>query len=131
MLRAALIGLVVISGYVVRPVLVPLVAALLMAPGLLRLMAAVPQKDGTHSPRLLTNVELPVYSVLIPLRDEAAMVPMLKRAMAALDYPPEKLDIKFVVESRRPPTVAAVEAGLDDPLFRMVLVPDGPPRTKP
>jgi cellulose synthase/poly-beta-1,6-N-acetylglucosamine synthase-like glycosyltransferase len=82
-------------------------------------------------PRLLSDAELPIYSVLIPLRDEAGMVPMLRRAMGALDYPPEKLDIKFVVESRSPPTVSAVEAGLDDPLFRMVLVPDGPPRTKP
>lgn len=130
-LLVALIGLVVLSGYLVRPILIPLVAALLMAPGLLRLLAAVPHRDETPSPRLLTDVELPVYSVLIPLRDEAAMVPMLKRAMAALHYPPEKLDIKFVVESRSQPTVAAVEHILGDPMFRMVVVPDGKPRTKP
>ena len=59
------------------------------------------------------------------------MVPMLHRAMWALDYPPEKLDIKFVVESRSAPTIAAVEQVLDDPCFRLVVVPDGPPRTKP
>jgi len=131
MLLTSLIALVMISGYVARPVLIPMVAALLMAPGLMRLLAAVPRADRSPSPRLLTDAELPIYSVLIPLRDEAAMVPMLKRAMTALDYPPEKLDIKFVVESRSRPTVVAVEHTLADPVFRMVVVPDGKPRTKP
>jgi hypothetical protein len=130
-LLALLIALVMISGYVARPVLIPLVATLLMAPGLMRLLAAIPHSNRTPPARLLTDAELPVYSVLIPLRDEAAMVPMLKRAMAAIDYPPEKLDIKFVVEKRSRPTVIAVEQILGDPMFRMVVVPDGKPRTKP
>src|SRR3569623_997438 len=119
-LLGALIGLVMISGYVGRPVLIPVVAALLMAPGLLRLLAAIPHKDRTATVRLLTDAELPIYSVLIPLRDEAAMVPILKRAMAALDYPAEKLDIKIVVESRSQPTLAAVDQLLGDPIIRMV-----------
>ncbi|HEX9596157.1 MAG TPA: hypothetical protein VF982_04705, partial [Anaerolineales bacterium] len=33
------------------------------------------------------NALLPHYSVLIPLRDEAAMVPQLFSAMRGLDYP--------------------------------------------
>jgi cellulose synthase/poly-beta-1,6-N-acetylglucosamine synthase-like glycosyltransferase len=126
-----MIGLVLAAGLVARPVLVPIVAAVLMTPGLLRIAAAWPQRRHRPEPRLLEDSELPLYSVLIPLRDEAARVPMLYRAMRALDYPPEKLDIKFVVESRSAPTVAAVEAVLGDPSFRMVVVPDGPPRTKP
>jgi cellulose synthase/poly-beta-1,6-N-acetylglucosamine synthase-like glycosyltransferase len=130
-LLAALIGLVMISGYVGRPLLIPIVAALLMTPGLLRLLASIPRDPGGVNARMLTDAELPIYTVLIPLRDEAAMVPMLKRAMAALDYPAEKLDIKFVVESRSRPTVIAVEQVLDDPMFRLVVVPDGKPRTKP
>lgn len=36
-----------------------------------------------------------------------------------------------MVEARSAPTVAAVEAVLGDPRFRMVLVPDAAPRTKP
>ena len=31
------------------------------------------------------------------------------RAMSAIDYPPHRLDIKFVVEAKSPETVAAVE----------------------
>ena len=130
-LLAVLIVLVMMSGYVGRPVLIPIVAALLMAPGVLRLLAAIPRKGKATTARLLTDADLPVYSVLIPLRDEAAMVPMLRRAMTALDNPAEKLDIKFVVESRSRPTVVALEQVLGDPMFRMVVVPDGKPRTKP
>jgi len=127
---AATVVLVMMAGLVARPVLVPVVALLLMAPGLLRLLASLPQPPSRPVP-LLGDDELPPYSVLIPLRDEAAMVPMLHRAMAALDYPAEKLDIKFVVEERSAPTVAAVREVLGDAIFRLVLVPDGAPRTKP
>ena len=130
---AALFGLIVLvlaAGLVARPVLVPVVALLLMTHGLLRLFAAVPQ-PVREPPRLLADTELPFYTVLIPLRDEAAMVPMLHRAMSALDYPPEKLDIKFVVESRSAPTVAAVKRLLGDARFRLVVVPDCKPHTKP
>jgi cellulose synthase/poly-beta-1,6-N-acetylglucosamine synthase-like glycosyltransferase len=69
--------------------------------------------------------------VLIPLHNEAAMVPQLYAAMAALDYPAERLDIKFVVEARSADTIAAVRAGLRDPRFSLVTVPDALPRTKP
>jgi cellulose synthase/poly-beta-1,6-N-acetylglucosamine synthase-like glycosyltransferase len=122
--------LVMLSGVIVRPLLIPVVALLLMAPGLLRLAAAVPV---THElpVRPLRDEQLPLYSVLIPLRDEAQMVPMLKRAMSAIDYPPHLLDIKFVVEAKSPETVAAVEYVLDQPQFRMVVVPQSAPHTKP
>jgi cellulose synthase/poly-beta-1,6-N-acetylglucosamine synthase-like glycosyltransferase len=128
---AGLIALVMAAGLIARPFLVPVVAGLLMAPGLMRLLAAFPSRRRPGRVRLLSDAELPVYSVLIPLRDEAAMVPLLARGMAALDYPSEKLDIKFVVEERSAPTVAAVEGVLDNPAFRLVVVPDGAPRTKP
>lgn len=122
--------LVMLSGIIARPFLIPLVALLLMAPGLLRLVAAIPQADDRPT-RPLRDTELSLYTVLIPLRDEAHMVPMLKSAMAAIDYPPHLLDIKFVVEAKSPATVAAVEHVLDQPQFRIVVVPQGAPHTKP
>lgn len=131
---AAVLGaiflLVVLSGIVARPFLIPIVAFLLMTPGLLRLAAALPG-PAARPVRPLRHTELPIYSVLIPLRDEAQMVPLLKRAMAAIDYPPHLLDIKFVVEAKSPETVAAVEHVLGEPQFRMVVVPRGAPHTKP
>ncbi|HZY50249.1 MAG TPA: glycosyltransferase family 2 protein [Devosia sp.] len=128
---AGLVALVMAAGLIARPLLVPVVAVLLMAPGLLRLLAAFPARRRHRPSPRLSDAQLPVYSVLIPLRDEARMVPLLARAMAALDYPSEKLDINFVVEERSAPTIAAVEQILGNPAFRMVVVPDGPPRTKP
>ncbi|MEO7222401.1 MAG: glycosyltransferase family 2 protein, partial [Devosia sp.] len=122
--------LVMLSGIIARPFLIPIVAALLMAPGLLRLAAALPEPEE-QPVQPLSDAELPHYSVLIPLRDEAQMVPMLKRAMSAIDYPPHLLDIKFVVEAKSPETVTAVERVLDQPQFRMVVVPQGAPHTKP
>lgn len=124
------IVLVMTAGIIWRPVLVPITALILMVPGLMRLLAALPQRHRDMPP-LLGDDELPVYSVLIPLRDEAQMVPMLAQAMRALDYPPHKLDVKFVVEAKSPETVAAVQAVLGDPRFRMVVVPEAKPATKP
>ncbi|MEQ1770037.1 MAG: glycosyltransferase [Devosia sp.] len=129
----ALCGLIVLAmaaGTINRPILVPICAALLLGPALLRLVAAIPLPPKPPV-RLLADWELPIYSVLIPLRDEARMIPMLRRAMSALDYPPEKLDIKFVVESVSTETILAVRDVLDDPRFRLVVVPHGPPHTKP
>ncbi|MBI4921977.1 MAG: glycosyltransferase [Devosia nanyangense] len=125
------IGLVMAAGLVARPVLMPIVALLLMAPGLLRLLAAIPPRSVVPPPTLLDDMDLPVYTVLVPLRDEAGMVPMLQRGLSALDYPAERLDIKFVVEARSPETIAAVRDILGDPRFRLVVVPEGAPHTKP
>ena len=119
-----------LAGAILRPFLIPVVAVVLMAPGMLRLAAAVPGRSSPE-PAKLAECDLPVYSVLIPLRDEAHMVPLLRQAMGALDYPPHLLDIKFVVESKSPQTVRAVEQVLDDPRFRIIEVPPGPPNTKP
>jgi cellulose synthase/poly-beta-1,6-N-acetylglucosamine synthase-like glycosyltransferase len=126
----AVILLVMLSGAIARPFLIPLVALLLMAPGLMRIFAAVPGR-GEPEVEALADDELPTYSVFIPLRDEAQMVPMLARAMSAIDYPSSRLDIKFVVEAKSPDTVSAVERVLGDPRFRMVVVPQGAPHTKP
>ncbi|MFG1358971.1 glycosyltransferase [Xanthobacter pseudotagetidis] len=74
---------------------------------------------------------LPLYSVLVPLYREAASVPRLVRALAALDYPPEKLDIKLVVEEDDGATRAAIAACRLPPWFAEVAVPAIGPRTKP
>ena len=91
-----------------------------------------PPRDGPSRRRSRPDdAELPVYSVLIPLRNEAQMVPQLFAAMWALDYPAERLDIKFVVEAASAETVEAVRSRLGDPRVSLVVVPDALPRTKP
>jgi len=129
---AALTLVAALAPFWFKPLFVPLVGILLVVPALFRLLAAcrrvLPESDPPPPPG---DADLPIYSVLIPLRDEAQMVPLLERAMRALDYPPEKLDIKFVVEECSDTTVEAVHRILDEPRFELVVVPDAPPRTKP
>jgi cellulose synthase/poly-beta-1,6-N-acetylglucosamine synthase-like glycosyltransferase len=70
---------------------------------------------------------LPVYSILVPVYREAGMIAQLARALAALDYPPDRLDVRLVVEEDDGETAAAAfAAGLN-----VVVVPPGRPRTKP
>ena len=131
-LGAVAMALSAMTPFNLSLIFLPASVALLLAPAVMRLMAAMsrngPQKTD---PLALGDDELPVYTVLIPLRDEAGMVPMLARAMLALDYPPEKLDIKFVVEAGSLDTIAAVKRVLRAGPFGLIAVPDCLPRTKP
>ncbi|HEV7718483.1 MAG TPA: hypothetical protein VGO70_05835 [Arsenicitalea sp.] len=82
------IAVTAISPFWLGPELLPVVGAVLIIPALLRLYAAVmPTPSAAAEAPPLSDAELPVYSVLIPLCDEHQMVPQLQRAMAALDYP--------------------------------------------
>jgi cellulose synthase/poly-beta-1,6-N-acetylglucosamine synthase-like glycosyltransferase len=128
---AGLAALAVFAPAAIEAVLMPLIGMVLIVPALFRLVASLADADAGRTDPPLTDAELPVYSVLIPLRDEANMVPLLQRAMRALSYPPEKLDIKFVVEARSTETIAAVRLLLADPRFDLIVVPEAPPLTKP
>jgi cellulose synthase/poly-beta-1,6-N-acetylglucosamine synthase-like glycosyltransferase len=74
---------------------------------------------------------LPVYSVLVPLFDEAAVLPRLIKALGALDYPDSRLDIHLIVESVDDETRRHLASIRLPAHFRTVVVPDCQPRTKP
>ncbi len=60
-------------------------------------------------------VNLPVYTILVPLKDEASMVPQLLKRLRALEYPAEKLDIKLVAEVTDTSTISALaKEGVND-----------------
>lgn len=113
--------------------LAPLWIGLVLLPTVLRLFAlAIPPEPPIGGELGAQDREaLPVYSVLVPLRDEVEVVEQLCSALGGIDYPPEKLDVIFVVETRSPTTVAAVHRHLNDARFSIVEVPDALPRTKP
>lgn len=127
---------VLVSGLLLAPFLaqiwlLPVACLILIVPACIRLAAIftpLARRPAAHRP---PDEELPEYSVLVPLHNEVAMVPQLFAAMQALDYPAERLDIKFVVEACSSDTLAAVRAALGDPRFSLVAVPDAMPRTKP
>jgi hypothetical protein len=79
----------------------------------------------------LADADLPVYTVLVPLRREAAVVPQLLKALSALDYPAAKLDIKLLLEADDPETGPALARIPLPARFEVITVPPGGPRTKP
>ncbi|HEX2017070.1 MAG TPA: glycosyltransferase [Solirubrobacteraceae bacterium] len=81
--------------------------------------------------RALDERRLPTFTVLVPLYREAAVVGKLTGAVAQLDYPRTKLDVKLLLEADDEETLAAVQALDLPPNFRTVIVPDAPPKTKP
>jgi cellulose synthase/poly-beta-1,6-N-acetylglucosamine synthase-like glycosyltransferase len=130
---AILVILSAVAPLTAELVVLPTLGLLILVPAIFRLVAAMTRHETAASlaAPALDDADLPVYSVLIPLCDEAHMVQQLVRAMTAIRYPPEKLDIKFVVEARSESTIDAVEAVLADPRFELIVVPDAEPRTKP
>ncbi|HVT55949.1 MAG TPA: glycosyltransferase [Xanthobacteraceae bacterium] len=79
----------------------------------------------------LPDQGLPCYTIVIALYREARIVGQLVDALKRLDYPPEKLDIKFVCERDDSATVEALNALYLDPRFEILLAPESGPRTKP
>ncbi len=73
----------------------------------------------------------PVYTVLVPLYKERNVARNILISLNKLDYPHDKLDVKFLLEADDPDTLQALkEAGI--PAYAEVLVvPLGQPKTKP
>ena len=74
---------------------------------------------------------LPVYTILVPLYREAAVVGKLVHSIAQFDYPPTKLDVKLLVEEDDDETLARLRELDLPPYFKLVVVPDSLPKTKP
>ncbi|WP_409567653.1 glycosyltransferase family 2 protein [Methylobacterium sp. J-030] len=105
--------------------------SLFLAMTVFRLAAVAIKAPVTVEAPPLADTALPVYTVLVPLYREAAVVPALLRALAALDYPPAKLDIKLLVEAGDRETRAALAPIALPARFEVITVPPGSPRTKP
>ncbi len=112
-----------------------LLACLFLSVGLARVVVVcmpMPALITRHiDPSRAADENLPAYSVLVPIYDEAAMVPQLVRSLAALDYPHDKLQVLILAEADDEATLRALEA-TDLPAFiEVVRVPPSHPRTKP
>jgi cellulose synthase/poly-beta-1,6-N-acetylglucosamine synthase-like glycosyltransferase len=74
---------------------------------------------------------LPIYTIICALYREAPVVDRLVAAIQALDYPPEKLDVKFVLEADDRETQSALARLRLGPPFEIIIAPAIGPRTKP
>jgi glycosyltransferase XagB len=96
-------------------------------------IAATVAAVGRPNSRLqhLEDFELPIYSVVAPLKGEANIVGRLVEALDALDYPKRKLDIKIVVERDDVETLTALAAMRLPSRYDIIVAPPGNPGTKP
>ena len=125
---APALSVAALGGLLAIPFLfVVLLRVFALAEGLFRRRAFTSVSDG---PRTGAD-QLPPYSILVPLYDEAEILPDLIDALRSLDYPAARLEIMLILESVDHATQLAAAALDLPPQFRIVVVPDTNPRTKP
>jgi cellulose synthase/poly-beta-1,6-N-acetylglucosamine synthase-like glycosyltransferase len=105
-------------------------AAVFLTWAALRVFACFARRRVEHKPQI-SDRELPVYTILIPLYREAEIVAELVEAISALNYPREKLDVKLIFEPDDTETIAAAKQIKLDPCFELVTAPLLGPQTKP
>jgi glycosyltransferase XagB len=90
--------------------------------------------DEDATPEELARLDeraLPVYTVLVPLFREAAVLNQLVNSIESLDYPRRKLDVRLLCEEDDPETIEAIQTLDLPPHFEMIVVPRSDPQTKP
>lgn len=79
----------------------------------------------------LNEEDLPVYTILVPLYKESNVADSIMKAIESLDYPKDKLDVKFLLESDDTETMKAIaDHGVPD-YGEVIVAPDAMPKTKP
>ncbi|MEM9739819.1 MAG: glycosyltransferase family 2 protein [Pseudomonadota bacterium] len=106
-------------------------AALVFWRAFLFLVATTPGFKRFLTLNIPKEVELPVYTVLVPLYREAPAVLGLAAAMSAMRWPQGRLDILLLLETGDTETQDAVFAAEWPMGTRVLIVPKGAPQTKP
>jgi cellulose synthase/poly-beta-1,6-N-acetylglucosamine synthase-like glycosyltransferase len=130
------LGILAVGLVVSRPILTVSIAILFnvfflltLSLKLLWLTSAIPRPQ--RQPALMQEAALPVYTVLVPVFRETRVLPQLIRALSALRYPPEKLDIKLVLEESDTAMQRALARVPLPSYIEAIIVPTGKPQTKP
>ncbi len=106
----------------------PFLCVVILRLAALRELAAGPRHAEAMD---VCDADLPTYAVLVPLFREAQTVPGLVQALARIDYPQHLLEISLIAEEIDHDTRAALAGAKLSAAMRIVVVPDGAPRTKP
>lgn len=131
-LLAVIFGLVFLTGSVALRWLSLALGMLFLLNVSVRLSAAFAAWDMSRDePPPLPDHVLPIYSVLVPLYRESAVVPQLIASLCALDYPRDKMDIQILVEEMDDETRAALLKAALPAFIRITVTPAGQPQTKP
>lgn len=75
--------------------------------------------------------DLPIYTIFVPLYKEARKLKSIIAAINSLNYPKEKLDVKFIIEADDQNTIKALQIFNLPSCVHVIKVPFSLPRTKP
>ncbi len=75
--------------------------------------------------------EWPIFSLLIPMYKEPETLRQMVQALKDLEYPQDKKDVQFLLEADDAITLAVARAMQMPSGFRVTVVPESFPRTKP
>ena len=81
--------------------------------------------------RAVSDDQLPVYTVMIPAYREPEVINELIQRVSQFEYPPDRLDVKLLIEADDDITIKAIREAMPGDQFELVLVPPAEPRTKP
>ena len=98
------------------------------------LLSAVRKREIQVSPSeiaALSDDELPIYTILVPLYKEREVAAKIIRTLERLDYPKDKLDVKLLLEPDDPDTFHACRAANLPPYCEIIICPESLPKTKP
>lgn len=131
-----LISLLLIYAPMLAVVLVHMMLSFFHTAALFLRIAAVSHGRHHARPRPEISFEpaaeaLPIYTVMVALYREAAVVPQLIAALDTLDWPRSLLDVKLVCEADDHATLAAIRQTRPGAHIEVVEVPAMAPRTKP
>lgn len=99
--------------------------------GFFRYCAILYLKNENEETHQIKNYEnLPYYTILIALYDEACVVPQLIKNLNLIEWPKEKLDIIFICEADDKETIEKLNKEINCDFMRCFVIADGQPRTK-
>ncbi len=77
------------------------------------------------------DAELPSYTILLPVYNEASVIIKLIENLAQMDYPADRLEVLLLVEEDDEETLGALRDSHPPRQFKLVVIPPAEPRTKP
>lgn len=137
LVSAVVAGLIAVPEYslivliYVTATIIGLNGILWLASSLFRRRDPVEPPQHTAPPRIADRRPPPKVSILIALYREAPVAPLLIDGLKRLNYPPELLDVKLILEADDDETGPALRAQNPPPFVEILVTPDGGPRTKP
>lgn len=77
------------------------------------------------------DVDLPMYTILVPAFRESNIIDLIIRYLGELDWPASKLQVLVLLEENDHETIEACKKARPPDYVRLLVVPAGGPQTKP